>query len=222
MCIRDSLYVGSQELQEEASLDMKRIRGTAVNSVNCFRGPTRPLDRGDVHRDCRVVADSGMPTLFFEGDSHTNVIIPLGDELFHRDGYGVSVFSRGGCPFPMFSPQAGGRHRSSRYRLCEPHYQAQIRRLLPRLTKGDALVLVSRFTSSFFGLTPDDQLKAEASFAQEMGKLSSALETRGADLIVFAPMPTFDKRPALVFPMSTCQVEWFRPCLLYTSDAADE
>lgn len=205
------LFVGDRSGQQMDSANMKRISGTTVNTVNCFREPTAKIDAGNVFEQCLAVSDKQSPTLYFVGDSHTNSIMPLGDRLFQVDNYSVAFSARGGCPFPDFSLPGMQGSGDGRYRLCAPHYQSQLKQIYSIIKPGDFLILVSRLVGHFSSPNPAELKAAEAAYEEQIGLLSSALQDKGAQLIIFAPMPSFSDRARLVSPITTCKAEWYRP-----------
>ena len=205
------LFLGDRSKGLTESSDMKRIPGTRVNTVNCFREPPAPIDSKNNYDECMTKRIGDLPTLFFEGDSHTNSIIPLGDKIYQDGRFNVSFFSRGGCPFPFFKPWKMSRHLSSRYQQCGPHYIEQWKKLSPLIKEGDSLVLVSFFNGSLPTEPSAARQEAEISYKKEIAYLSDSLKKKGASLIIFAPMPIFEKRPDITFPLTTCREEWYRP-----------
>ena len=205
------LFLGDRSQRMTESSDMKRILGTKVNTVNCFREPPAPIDPNNTYDTCMAKKADDLPTLFFEGDSHTNSIMPMGDKIYQNGRFNVSFFSRGGCPFPYFKPWTESRHLSTRYQQCDPHYAEQWRKLSPLIKRGDSLVLVSSFNGYLPNESQPSRVEAEAYYAKEIGRLSDSLKQIGASMIIFAPMPTFASRPEIAFPSTTCSQEWYRP-----------
>lgn len=204
------LYAGSRDGQLVAAGNMKRISGTTVNTNNCFREPVAEIDREHVYDKCIAHASRPVPTLYFEGDSHAEALIPLGEKIFQSGEYNVTFFARGGCPFPYFSPWEGNWHANERYRLCGPHYEAQLSTLHSLLRRGDSLVLVSNL-EILTGMKPAVQKAAENSYERQISRISRTLEPIGARVIIFAPIPSFKDRLLVSAPMTTCTSEWFRP-----------
>lgn len=201
-------FAGRRSAELNVNANTKSIQVTSVSTTNCFREPTAPVDRGDADSRCLVQVSRDLPTLYFEGDSHTWALVPLGEKIFQGGQFNVSFFARGGCPFPFFSQ----RHASDRrYRLCQPHYEARLTRLLPALRRGDALVLVSNIAGSFVGMEEKLLQASEASYEGQISRLSKMLESVGARLILFAPIPNFFDRQEIVMPITACSPEWYRP-----------
>jgi peptidoglycan/LPS O-acetylase OafA/YrhL len=209
--LRWLFFAGRRIGELNVNANIKSIQGTSVSTINCFREPIAPVDKGDADSKCRAEVSRDLPTLYFEGDSHTQALIPLGEKIFQSGQYNVAFYARGGCPFPYFSPWPEQRHASERYRLCQPHYEARLARLLPALRKGDALVLVSNIAGSFLGMEEKSVQAAEASYERQISRLSKKLEEVGAHLILFAPIPTFFDRQEIVMPITACSPEWYRP-----------
>jgi peptidoglycan/LPS O-acetylase OafA/YrhL len=204
------LFLGSRSHAVGSTVNMKRIDGTTVDTTHCFQEPTDPVP-GDIRPErCRTGAGGTRPTLHFLGDSLTHMLIPLGGKIVPNGRYDVAFIARGGCPVPYFSPWSDGRDRLDRYRLCQPHADHQIRALLPSLSAGDQVVLVSNLAGYFDQLQGPQRRRAEAEYATAIRSLAGALRQRGAGLIIVAPMPSFPENK-VSGPLTLCQREWFRP-----------
>lgn len=153
----------------------------------------------------------GRPTLFFEGDSHTEMLIPLAEALIDRGSLNVAFFSRGGCPLPWFSPWAKNSHQLDRYQLCEEHSRQRLQARLQDIQPGDQLVLVSNLPGYLLDADPKLRAQSLASYAQAVKGLAAELRARQAGLIITAPLPSFSKRQKVAVPISLCQPEWYRP-----------
>jgi peptidoglycan/LPS O-acetylase OafA/YrhL len=215
--LRWALFAGARGGEATTTTNMKLIGGTPVNSNNCFKEPIAKLDKGNVYDRCATHSSTLASTLYFEGDSHTEVLIPLGEKIFQAGHYNVAFFARGGCPFPYFSPWVANWHSKPRYQLCQPHYEAQLSRLVPLLHQGDALVLVSNL-EILTGMDATSQKAAEASYERQIERISNTLRPLGARLVIFAPIPSFKHRASVLIPMTACRSEWYRPAWSIGSD----
>jgi peptidoglycan/LPS O-acetylase OafA/YrhL len=204
------LFAGDRGRDPAATSNMKRIQGTTVNTVNCFVEPIAPINQGDVYQRCRANASPGRATLYFEGDSHSHALIPLGEKILATGRWNVAFYGRGGCPFPWFEPRANRSDQSERYRLCRPHVEIELIRVLPALRPGDQLVLVSKLPGYLKDLVHSQRLEAEASYSQALQRIARSARARGAGVILFAPLPSFVQEK-ITGPLSLCQREWFRP-----------
>ena len=204
------LFAGQRSHAVGGSLNMKRIDGTTVDTVNCFQEPTDPIPKEDVLRACRADASPGRPTLYFVGDSHTHMLIPLGGKLLASGGYNVAFLARGGCPVPAFSRWEDGAAIPGRYRLCKPSTDQLEQMLLDRLRPEDRIVLVSNLAGYLSSLQGPARERAEASYATAIRRLGAAVVSRGARMVIFAPLPTVPQTK-LSGPLTLCQPEWFRP-----------
>ncbi|MFM7551215.1 MAG: acyltransferase family protein [Cyanobacteriota bacterium] len=203
-------FLGDRSSLQEGTLNMKRIDGTGVSTANCFLDPTTPI-RPSVTRDaCHAVNVTDRPTLFFEGDSHTHVLIPLGGEILKGGRWNVAFHARGGCPFPYFEPRSGNSHTIERYRLCRPHYEDALEHIQARLKPGDQLVLVSSLYGHFSSLAAAERKAAETSYGDGIKRIAAAARRKGAGVILFGPLPSFDQKKISV-PLSLCSPQWFRP-----------
>jgi len=204
------LYAGQRSHGVGGSLNMKRIDGTTVDTVHCFQEPTDPIPQEDVLRACSAGVVPARPTLFFVGDSHTHMLIPLGGKLLASGRYNVAFLARGGCPVPAFSRWEDGASIPARFRLCRPYTDHLEQTLLDRLRPEDRIVLVSNLAGYLSNLQGAARERAEASYATAIHRLGAAVASRGAGLVIFAPLPTVPQAK-LSGPLTLCQPEWFRP-----------
>ncbi|MEB3199297.1 MAG: acyltransferase family protein [Synechococcaceae cyanobacterium] len=206
---RASLFLGDRS---RIGLDLSHSRGiagTTLDTTHCFRDPTAPLQADPDDGPCRLERHPGRPTLYFEGDSHTEMLIPLGGRVLEGSQLNVAFFARGGCPLPWFSGWPG--HDSARYALCAPHDRQRSRALLERLRPGDRLVLVSNLPGYLLDPDPALQRRRLAAYSQALDELAARARSRRVELLVFAPLPGFPARSGLAAPASLCLQEWYRP-----------
>ena len=208
--LRSRLYRGRPSLDSAQTSHTRRIEGTTISTASCFLDPEAPLLAPGADRLCRTAAATDRPTVFFEGDSHTHSLIPLGALLVRHDAVGVSFLARGGCSFPYFEPWHQNRHQSSRYRRCRDHARQRQEALAAQLQPGDRLVLSLAYPN-YFG--PDSASLTPAmagSYSAALEPLARLVAARGAQLVLFEPLPSFPQ-PVITAPLSLCQREWFRP-----------
>jgi peptidoglycan/LPS O-acetylase OafA/YrhL len=198
-------YLGNQNINLDDYSNSKRIAATSVNTVNCFAEPTDTPAASRFRPNCLAVANPKRPTLFFEGDSHTNAIIPLAESLYQSGQFNVSVFAKGGCIMPEVEPWSKNRHLTSRYRMCGPHALERKTMILSKIKPGDQVMFVS-FLSAY--IEDDPSIHA---FEQSISRLAEQLGPKQAGIIIFAPLPIFSDRAAVKSPLSTCFPTWFRP-----------
>jgi peptidoglycan/LPS O-acetylase OafA/YrhL len=91
-----SLFLGKRSPRDGSTAKMKRIGGTTVDTVHCLQEPTDPIVSRDGPDPCTATASKALPTLFFLGDSHTHVLIPLGEKLLASGRFNVAFMARGG------------------------------------------------------------------------------------------------------------------------------
>ena len=202
------LFTGRRDLPLNGTSNMKEITGTPINTVHCFQEPTAGARTNGQREQCRVIRDPGRPTLFFIGDSHTNAIIPLGEDILKNTEFNVSFAARGGCPFPNFSPWVSNRHSEDRYKLCPQSSASELKYLQTQVKPGDSIVIVNNLKGYLLG---DGQTPALQAFSKAMDQLTRAMAPRGVRVILFGPIPSFDSREEVRLPMTACQQEWFRP-----------
>jgi len=200
-----SLFTGRYKDEAAEASSNKKIDGTTISTANCFLDPTAPLPPDAWSERCRAIAHADRPTLYFEGDSHAHALMALARQHLQEGNFNVSLFARGGCLSPYFSPWPGGRQGEEKYRLCKAHDQSRARYLQAVLRPGDHVVVVS------FVHGPFDSVASGQSYRQSVLKLGRDVHKKGANLIVFAPLPLFADAPKIAFPLSLCRVEWFRP-----------
>jgi peptidoglycan/LPS O-acetylase OafA/YrhL len=205
-------YLGNHSINYDDYSNSKRITGTSVNTFNCFAEPTEASAASRFRPGCLAVTNPKRPTLFFEGDSHANAIIPLAGSLYQSGEFNVSVFAKGGCIMPEVKQWSKKRHLAPRYRECGPHALMREKVLLEKVKPGDQVVLVS-----FFVPYIDDDPSIQA-FERSISRLAEKLEPKQAGIILFAPLPVFSDRVAVQSPLSTCFPTWFRPTWALPAD----
>jgi peptidoglycan/LPS O-acetylase OafA/YrhL len=206
-----SLFLGDRRHLAIDTANSRGIPGTTLDTRHCFREPIAPLGARNEDEPCTLTRHPGQPTLYFEGDSHTEVLIPMAEALIGRGSLNVAFFSRGGCPIPWFTPWAQNRHNMERYKLCKAHSLQRLEGRLEDVRPGDQLVLSSKLPGYLLDANPKVQAQSMASYASAIRNLASELQKRGAGLIITGPLPTFKNRPEISVPMSLCQREWYRP-----------
>ena len=145
------------------------------------------------------------PTLYFEGDSHAHALMALVQQTLQEGSCNISLFARGGCLTPYFSPWPGGSQDDEKYKLCRAHYRSRARYLQSALKPGDRVVVVS------FVHGPFDSVHTGTSYRDSVLNLARDVQNKGASLVVFAPIPVFADAAKIAFPLSLCRAEWFRP-----------
>ena len=208
---RSRLFLGERRHLAIDTANSRGIPGTTLDTVHCFQEPIAPLGDGSQDDPCLLRRHPGQPTLFFEGDSHTEMLIPLAEALIDRASFNVAFFSRGGCPLPWFSPWAKNSHQLDRYQLCEEHSRRRLQSRLQDIQPGDQLVLVSNLPGYLLDADPKLRAQSLASYAKAVKELAAELRTRQAGLIISGPLPSFMTRQKVAVPISLCQPEWYRP-----------
>jgi len=206
--LKTLLFIGRRDLPLNGTSNMKEITGTPINTVNCFQEPTAGARTDRQREQCRVVRHPGKPTLYFIGDSHTNSIIPLGEDILNIANLNVAFMARGGCPFPHFSPWVSNKHSEARYKLCPKSTTNELNYLQTQVRPGDSIVIVNNLKGYLLGVQHEQAKKA---FVKAIEQLTGDMAQRGVSVILFAPMPSFDSREEVRLPMTVCQKEWFRP-----------
>jgi peptidoglycan/LPS O-acetylase OafA/YrhL len=202
------LFIGRRDLPLNGTSNMKEIAGTPINTVNCFQEPTAGPRTDRQREQCRLVRNPGKPTLFFIGDSHTNAIIPLGEDILNNTNFNVSFAARGGCAFPDFSPKAPVMLSAPRYKLCPESSSREWQYLQSNVKAGDSIVIVLNIRGYLLGKR---QNAAQQAFAKAIDQLTRDMAPRGVRVILFGSIPSFDSREEVHMPMTACQQEWFRP-----------
>jgi peptidoglycan/LPS O-acetylase OafA/YrhL len=206
--LKTLLFIGRRDLPLNGTSNMKEITGTPINTVNCFQEPTAGARTNRQREQCHVVRHPGKPTLYFIGDSHTNSIIPLGEDILNIANLNVAFMARGGCPFPHFSPWMSNKHSEARYKLCPKSTTNELNYLQTQVRPGDSIVIVNNLKGYLLGVQHEQAKKA---FVKAIVQLTGDMAQRGVSVILFAPMPSFDSREEVRLPMTVCQKEWFRP-----------
>ena len=206
------LFLGKKTGDLDLATANKLIPGTTISSAMCFLDPTSPVPPSSYFSwMCRSVDDSvRRPTLYFEGDSHAHSLFILGHEVLKQGRFAVSFATRGGCPFPFFSPSGKAGYRGERYRQCQPHYESRLRELAEVLKPGDVVVGESAINNYLFNLSPVERDSALEIYATALRNLDALVDSRGARLVLIAPTPSFPQSKIRI-PLSLCRPEWFRP-----------
>jgi peptidoglycan/LPS O-acetylase OafA/YrhL len=202
------LFIGRRDLPLNGTSNMKEITGTPINTVNCFQEPTAGPRTDRQREQCRQIRNVGKPTLYFIGDSHTNAIIPLGEDILNNTNFNVSFAARGGCAFPDFTPKALEMLSRPRYKLCPESSTKEWQYFQSNAKAGDSIVIVINIRGYLLGKR---QNAAQKSFAKAIDQLTRDMAPRGVSVILFGPMPFFESRAEVRLPMTACQQEWFRP-----------
>jgi peptidoglycan/LPS O-acetylase OafA/YrhL len=208
---RGLVFLGDRRHLALDTSNSRGLPGTTLNSTNCFHEPIAPLEGRSANAACTVNRNPGQPTLYFEGDSHTEVLIPLAEGLLRRGSVNVAFNSRGGCPIPWFSPWSKQRHLLERYQLCEENSRRRLQYRLEAIRPGDQLVLSSKLPGYLLDANPNVRAQSQAHYIAAIRNLAAALQRRQAGLIIMGPLPSFLSRPEISVPMSLCQQEWYRP-----------
>jgi hypothetical protein len=111
---------------------------------------------------------------------------------------------------PYFSRWGEGAEVPPRYRQCRPYADKEVGRVLARLRPGDRVVLVANLAGYLGGVDGPTRRSAEASYAAALREIDGEVRRRGAELVLFGPLPTFPQEK-IGGPLSLCQAEWFRP-----------
>ena len=202
---KGSLFSGRYKYEAAEASNNKRIGGTTISTSNCFLDPTAPLPPDAWSGRCRAMPHANRPTLYFEGDSHAHALMALVQQTLQEGSHNISLFARGGCQTPYFAPWPGGGQDNEKYKLCRAHDRSRARYLQSALKPGDRVVVVS------FIHGPFDSVHTGRSYRDSVLDLARDVQSKGASLVMFAPIPVFADAAKIAFPLSLCRVEWFRP-----------
>ena len=202
---KGSLFTGRYKNEAAEASGNKKIDGTTISTANCFLETTAPLSPDAWSGRCRAMPHADRPTLYFEGDSHAHALMALAQQTLQEGSYNVSLFARGGCLTPYFYPWPGGRQADDKYKLCKAHASSRAKYLQSVLKPGDRVVVIS------FIHGPFDSLASGPSYRNSVLNLARDVQSKGASLVMFAPLPLFADAAKIAFPLSLCRVEWFRP-----------
>lgn len=208
--LSEKLYLGKASMDPQNFSMRRSVRGTGISTHRCFLEPTAPAMASQGSLDCLARTRRQRPTIFLEGDSISHSMLPLLESLHASGEYNVSFFGRGGCAMPFFEPWAGDRHLLPRYQSCRQHAQLRQNFIRSHILPGDRLLLVT----NTYVLGP----ASEAAYAAALSKLAETLQRKRAELILFTPLPAFDKRAEIKAPLSLCFLEWFRPADALSSE----
>lgn len=205
-----ALFLGDASRSPQNFTVRRSIRGTTVNTANCFLDPEAPL-QASANDKCQAGENPNLPTLFFEGDSVSHSLIPMLERLYESKNYNISFFGRGSCITPFVKPWPGERHLLTRYKNCPEHAQIRERAVLAKIKPGDQVVLVT--TNAYV-----QGQESQANYLEVISRLATTLEAKGAGLILFSPFPDFAQRTSIKTPLSLCFQEWFRPAWALPQD----
>ncbi|MCB1686204.1 MAG: acyltransferase family protein [Pseudomonadales bacterium] len=138
--------------------------------------------------------DSGMPTLWVMGDSHSGHLQGMLYELRDRIGIGVHLVETPGYPFPfdgdnVFAPRQ--QVFSSIYPLIQP---------------GDIVIVARLYLARTPPYTPEDL----GPWLSQVSALADGLAQRGVSLVVTGPPPIFpfdDVRQCSLEERTSCRLE---------------
>jgi peptidoglycan/LPS O-acetylase OafA/YrhL len=212
-------FLGKKTGDLDVATANKLIPGTTISSAMCFLDPTSPVPPSSYFSSiCRSMDHSvRRPTLYFEGDSHAHALFILGHEFLKQGRFAVSFATRGGCPFPFFSPSGKAGYRGERYRQCQPHFESRLRELAEVLMPGDVVISESAISNYLVRLSTVDRDSALESYAVALRRLDALVDSRGAQLVLVAPTPDFPQSKIQI-PLSLCRPEWFRPAWALPAD----
>lgn len=138
--------------------------------------PKRPLHLDTMDKCTITPANKSLPTLWVMGDSHAGHLMGLLTQLQQKSGYGIHLVETVGEPFPAESG------------ISSPERQRLWNAVLTRMKSGDFVVLGRIF------LTRDGEIKPLPdieNWLQQVGKITSYLETKNVSIIIMSPIPIF-------------------------------
>jgi len=196
---------------ERSDLSADRELGLHCDQELIAGDPTR--------RVCRL--DRGAPhTLFVVGDSHAEGLVPLMENPRIGERFNLVRMARRGAVFPvrLTGNPDGGLATLQRYN------NARIDHLLRHAGRGDVVVVANHYLRDFDPVAPrgvDVPLDAAVVEREmdanltELERIGNLLKARGAQLILFAPMPNFQAAPLPTYSSLKCgnAYPWQRPML---------
>jgi peptidoglycan/LPS O-acetylase OafA/YrhL len=144
----------------------------------------------------RPAMESGKPTIWFEGDSHTGHLQAMMVELYETQGLGVHLIETPGRHFP-----ASGRKKPfpSRNKIHQE--------ILDKAKPGDVVAISRRYISR---TEARKAMKDVGAWTKRLSTLARKLDKRDLKLIVIGPIPMFrfeDVRFCNSQKVNTCSIE---------------
>ena len=171
----------------------------AYNGRNCNL-PDDKLGNVSCLTNCHLEPARQQHTFYFAGNSHTDHYRELHFRLNSEHGLGVFSVTINGCLF------TGEQHGD-----CSKNSQTSIEKyILDNLDSGDTVVISNRY------ITNSDKSKQKLSnykwltnkeSIEKVNIFASKVKSKGANLILFMPIPEFDT------DIQRCKPEWFRPLI---------
>ena len=173
-------------------------------------GPFSPPDRRilnqcttQINQGCVFGSESGRPSLYFVGDSHSLMLSPTMVELNKKDGLGIySMGTEGLFTVSMITNRKAPFSQQKQNRLI-------LEFILSQGFEGDAVVVSNQLMNWFsetynddpklFRLMVQDKIvdrqEALLIYFRELQKFSRMLDRKKMSLIIFAPFPDFRNPP---------------------------
>ena len=219
--LKGSFYLGDKSKSEE----LLPYAGNSIRRENC-------MDHSDFKTalaECWINKENKattLPRIFFMGDSHTESMSQSAEHLSNNVSEPIFIHSRRGTLFPVISEYwvkggdgnmgFSGRRKNNAIQSMAENY------LIKNIRGGDVVVITLRLPY-YFG--PDGFSNKERDFIYKdsnnnnisrskffenwksaMDKLASALQEKGADLILSSPSPEWNFQN-----LHTCrQPQWFQ------------
>lgn len=174
------------------------------------RGPFSPPDRGvlnqcttQINQGCVFGSETGRPSLFFVGDSHSLMLSPTMIELNKKDRFGIySMGTEGLFTVSMITNRKAPFSEQKRNRMI-------LEFIMSQGSEGDAVVVSNQLMNWFSETYNDDPGSFRLVFKEkivdpeeailiyfrELRKFSRMLNRKRMNLIIFAPFPDFRNPP---------------------------
>lgn len=168
------------------------------NGENCHLNKEQ-LPTSKQYQKCHVVNHLGGKVIFFLGNSHTDHLRMLHTKIFKNTNFSIDGLSQSGCQFP---------YSVARSNECNDFQKRQYERVISASKNGDLVVISNRYNIEDWS---GSNLNRNISWVgldgelQSLNEFSERLFNKGVSVILFMPIPEFQKVPQLCVP------EWFRP-----------
>jgi len=198
------LFAGSKRQKPNYQTAAKSYKGeySGRNSQSCQNIIGTGISTRALLEKCSTKKPAEAKTariIIFTGDSHSGMLMPLSEMLYHNDQVQTADFFNDGCTIPELEIASG---------KCT-YMNEQVLQISRRL--GQTAIFV--ISSNFIG--PDN-------FIRETTALAERVTSHGSSLIVIMPNPTY---PALskgeLVDKDLCQVQWYRPSFALGSQCAN-
>ena len=190
------LFVGGKYFSEERFTSNKGSTKYGLTKEKCFGVPVADID----FWKCKHSSSERGETLYFIGDSHSLSLWKAAEAVASFSDSSLFLYGYSSTAFPVleqhFSKKFDGRQYFAA--LESQIYSESV------ISSGDIVFLSLYLTSNF----PETTKYLLHDWTSKVSALANFLDSKGANLVVFTPTPTFDD-----VHYSQCLNQWFNQLL---------